>query len=272
MDELVEATIPERLRPWVTSMHGYRIDHARPGVHIGMPSGAVTLVLTFDEPLDLVGADGAPGRFDSVVAGLHSGPAHIHHDGRQHGIQLDLTPVGAAQLVGGPAAEVAGISVDLGALVGDLGRRLHERVSEAASWSDRFALVAGTLFADAEPRWEPRAEVAHAWRMLEGSRGRVSVRDVAREVGWSPRHLGEQFRREFGHAPKTTGRVLRFQESRRLVAAGRPLAEVAAECGFADQSHLNREWIALAGTSPTRWRREDELADVQDVGSVRGRA
>lgn len=95
-------------------------------------------------------------------------------------------------------------------------------------------------------------------------RGRVAVRDIASQVGWSPRHLGECFRAEYGHPPKTIARVLRFQESHRLVSAGLPLGRVAADCGFTDQSHLIREWHAFVGSAPTRWMQADELAFVQD--------
>ena len=52
--------------------------------------------------------------------------------------------------------------------------------------------------------------------------------------------------------PKAYARLLRFQRATEaLVAGGEPrLAEVAADCGYADQSHLNREFRALAGTTP----------------------
>src|SRR4051794_10256255 len=103
MAQLVEATLPGRLAPFVESMVGYRIAGARPGTHIGMPSDTLTLVISLDDPLDLVGADGREGRYDAMVAGLHTGPALIRHDGSQHGVQLDLTPAGAALLLGGPA-------------------------------------------------------------------------------------------------------------------------------------------------------------------------
>lgn len=260
MDEFVEARVPSGLRPFVASMVGYRVDGATPGTHVGMPSDTVTLVLALDAPLDLVGADGRRGLFDTVLAGLHAGPALIHHDGSQHGVQLALTPPGASLLLGGPVGEVAGTSVDLETLVGPSARRLHERLSASPRWEDRFALVTDALFARADPRWAPRAEVLHAWRVLRGSHGRAPVHAVAAEVGWSTRHLGEQFRAEFGQSPKTTARVLRFQESRRLIVAGVPLVDVATRCGFADQSHLNREWRALAGTSPTGWMHQDALA------------
>lgn len=264
MAEFVEARIPGHLRAFVESMTGYRICGARPGVHVGMPSGTVTLVLSLDAPLDLVGADGREGCFDTVIAGLHAAPAFIRHDGRQHGLQLALTPAGASLLLGGPPGELSGTSVDLGELVGPRARRLHERLSETPGWDARFSLVTQALFARSEPRWLPRPEVEHAWRLLRASRGRAPIREVASEVGWSARHLGERFRAEYGHPPKTTARVLRFQESHRLVAAGMPLAQVAVDCGLADQSHLNREWLAFVGSPPTRWLAGDELAFVQD--------
>jgi len=91
------------------------------------------------------------------------------------------------------------------------------------------------------------------------------VREVADAVGWSTRHLGEQFRAEYGIGVKTAARVSRFSRSAAMVRSGRvPLAEVAALCGYADQAHLSREWRELAGTTPSRWPREDELAFVQD--------
>lgn len=270
MAEFVSARLPAGLTPFVESMVGYRIAGACPGTHVGMPSGTITLVLSLDAPLDLVGADGRADRFDAVVAGLHAAPALIRHDGNQHGVQLDLTPTGAALLLGGPAAELSGTSVDLAELVGPAARRLHEQLSEAPDWGRRFMLVADALFAHRDVRWQPRPEVEHAWRVLGRSRGRASVRDVAGEVGWSTRHLGECFRAEYGLAPKTTARVLRFQESQRLIAARRPLADVAAVCGYYDQAHLTREWGALAGVPPTRWLREDELLFVQDEPAPAG--
>jgi AraC-like DNA-binding protein len=76
-------------------------------------------------------------------------------------------------------------------------------------------------------------------------------------------------RAECGLAPKDWQRIARFQASRRLMVAQRPLAEVAARCGYSDQSHLSREWVALAGCSPTTWLRE-EFPFVQDADVAQG--
>jgi len=48
----------------------------------------------------------------------------------------------------------------------------------------------------------------------------------------------------------------RLRLARRLILAGVALAETAASAGFADQSHLNRAFRKLMGTSPGRWARQ----------------
>ena len=42
-----------RLRPYVSTYTGYRIEGAAPGVHMGLPSKSLTFIVAFDEPLDV---------------------------------------------------------------------------------------------------------------------------------------------------------------------------------------------------------------------------
>ena len=100
-----------------------------------------------------------------------------------------------------------------------------------------------------------------AWslRRLTQADGRLAVGALAAEVGWSRRHLAASWRRDVGLGPKTVARVLRFERALRLVREGRALADVAYACGYADQSHLNREFRALAGATPR------EVSIVQDA-------
>src|SRR5699024_5739943 len=62
-------------------------------------------------------------------------------------------------------------------------------------------------------------------------------------------------------------RVLRFDRARRLISAqAGSLAEISAVCGYADQSHLNRDFRRLAETTPGRWLQEDPVARRGTVG------
>jgi transcriptional regulator GlxA family with amidase domain len=65
---------------------------------------------------------------------------------------------------------------------------------------------------------------------------------LADEVGWSRRHLSQRFSDEFGIGPMQAARLLRFGRARKLVVAGsRSLAEVAIDCGYADQASYRGE-------------------------------
>lgn len=110
-----------QLRPLVAGYSGYRVDGAEPGIHRGLPSRYLTIIVTLSGTVDLSALpDPAqpPASFTTLAGGLHARPALISHDGRQHGIQLHLTPLGARVLLGLPAGELAHTVVDLGTLLG----------------------------------------------------------------------------------------------------------------------------------------------------------
>ncbi len=255
----------ERLRPYVSWYTGYRQAGVEPAAHRGLPSPWLTMIVTLDEPLVMARHPDPrqpASTHDFLLGGLHTAPALVTHDGRQSGIQLALTPLGARALLGMPAAELASIDVEAADVLGRLAGEVRERVLAAPDWAGRFAVLeeflAGRVRAAQAPGGPlPRPEVSYAWDRLRRSRGAVSVTDLAAETGWSARHLAAQFRAETGLSPKAGARVIRFDLARRRLlrrqgAGGRVvLAELAAECGYYDQAHLARDFRDLAGCPPS---------------------
>lgn len=263
--------VSRALAPWVERVTGYRLSGFPPGVHVGLPSGTLTLVIPLDAPLTLSDRATPPSAYGSVLAGLSAGPTMIHHDGSQHGVQLALRPGGAQAFFGCRAAEIADGSFELSDVVGRDADCLREQLHDTDSWARRFELVerlllarlADTGTASSSLGQAPRGPVSEAWRLIRATRGTLAIREVAGRVGCSMRQLQRQFAAEFGLSPKTVAKVSRFERSVPLVAnAARPLAEVAARCGYTDQAHLTRDWRHLAGTSPARWRQEDPLGNA----------
>jgi AraC-like DNA-binding protein len=109
--------------------------------------------------------------------------------------------------------------------------------------------------------------IAWAWRVLHRRGGDVPVGALAAEIGWSRRHFAARFRAEIGLSPKVAARVLRLERARSLLARGEPAGLVAARSGYTDQSHLVREFRALAGCTPSRYLAEmdgEQVTFVQD--------
>jgi AraC-like DNA-binding protein len=265
----VGAPIHPALTPYVASLTAYDVDLGAPGVHRGLPSTTLTFVLPVGEPLD-VGWCGRPesrAHRWSTVSGLHAGPAEIHHGGTQVGVQLALTTAGARALLGLPAADLAGELLDLDDAAPAL-RDLPERLAACAPLA-RTAVVQRALLAALARHDAPatRAEVGRALARL--TRG-DTVQAVADDVGYSRRHLGTLVRQECGLTPQDLRRLGRFTKSRAQLGR-RPLAAVAQGCGYADQAHLTRDWVALAGCPPTTWLREEFpfLQDLDGTGGAR---
>jgi AraC-like DNA-binding protein len=84
----------------------------------------------------------------------------------------------------------------------------------------------------------------------------VSIRDMAKTCGLSLRSFHRQFRETYLVTPHTYVRQLRVRMScHALVFSRRPIAAVAAECGFSDQSHFTKEFRRIMGETPRSYRR-----------------
>lgn len=220
-----------------------------------VPFPGVPLILNLGAPWEVEGPAASPARLDSFMAGLHAAPAIVRAGAAGWAcIELRLTPLGAHRVLGLAMYELTNRtnrSVELEDLLPGA-RELTSRLREAESWAERFGLVESFLLrrlADASP---PAPEVEWSWHRLRRSGGRASIGGLAAELGWSHRRLIARFREQIGLAPKAAARVLRFD--RAVAALGSPralgLAEVATECGYFDQAHLNRDFRELAGTTP----------------------
>jgi uncharacterized glyoxalase superfamily protein PhnB/AraC-like DNA-binding protein len=215
------------LRGLVTPYHGYHHVDLDPGVHHGLPSRDLTVVIALDEPSDVgwMEDESSRGRHWVMTSGLHAGPALIRHRGSQHGIQFGFTPWGARVLLGMPAGAIARTMLPLAAVGWPMVDQMYDEVAGALSWEERFAVLDRLLLARAgrsEHTPMIRGELRWTWREIGRSGGRVRVDDLADALGWSRRYLSSQFGNEFGLGPKQAARVVRFQSARRSGPQGNP--------------------------------------------------
>ena len=82
------------------------------------------------------------------------------------------------------------------------------------------------------------------------SGGRSTISEIARQVGWSHKHLITKFKQQIGVTPHLAARLLRLSTVWRHLNDEQSWARIAAECGYADQAHLTREFRRFTGTTP----------------------
>jgi AraC-like DNA-binding protein len=260
------------LRGFVDRYVGYRLAGFSPGLHRGLPSRHMTFIASIGAPIDVVAQSNprqAPERYRCTLGGLQETHALIVDPGAQEGVAIELTPLGTRVLFGMPAREMWDTSLELADVVGGVGDELWERLQVADTWTERFAACDDVLRRLAVHA--PAAiELEVCWELLAASHGTVPIAALAAETGYSRQHLTRRFRDEFGLSPKRAGRVMRFERARQMLAiAGATVGQVAARCGYADQSHLTRDVAAFAGCTPSELLL-DHVPFVQDEAVIGG--
>jgi AraC-like DNA-binding protein len=113
---------------------------------------------------------------------------------------------------------------------------------------------AGGLRASPSRRVDVEA-VERAREYLDAERARVvGSTELETLTGLSRYDLARQFRLRFGTSPYRYLLMRRLEAARRQIHLDRPLAEVAADAGFADQAHFTRVFKAAVGLTPARYR------------------
>jgi transcriptional regulator GlxA family with amidase domain len=85
--------------------------------------------------------------------------------------------------------------------------------------------------------------------------GNVSLARLAQECGLSVSHFSRQFRRSVGEPPHRWLMRQRLEHAKVLLRdTPLSLAEIAATCGFCDQSHFTRCFRSAVGAGPGIWR------------------
>ncbi|HEY4065366.1 MAG TPA: AraC family transcriptional regulator [Burkholderiaceae bacterium] len=110
-----------------------------------------------------------------------------------------------------------------------------------------------------QPQFDPRRRHDIAQHIAARLGEHLSVAEMATHANLSTEHFSRLFRNTFGCTPHRHLVEQRLQRVCELMdATARPLAEIAGDTGFADQSHLTRSFKARFGEPPNAWRLRHE--------------
>jgi AraC-like DNA-binding protein len=151
------------------------------------------------------------------------------------------------------------------ALVNDF-RRLHTALERPTTRLEREERLAGWLAAVVDRSGTHRLTVGRARGdeqalrlaldyLRDHGRRNVGLDELAAAAGIGKFRLVRLVRDRTGLPPHSLQLAHWIRTARRLLEAGRSIAEVAAETGFADQSHLHRHFQRSLGLTPGEYQR-----------------
>lgn len=206
---------------------------------------------------------------------MPAGAAHSAHFGPEGARIVIVKPKNAAS----PVAAWLDRLVDLrgpgfGWLAWRLAAELQASDAAAPLAAEGFALelLAATT---REKRAERRNGRCTAWLSSaeEALRARIGecigLSELAAEIGVHPTYLARAFRARYGMSVGEYGRRLRLAwAATELAGTDTPVAVVARQTGFADQSHFTRLFKQHVGTTPARYRAETRPGRQSEVSAV----
>ena len=155
----------------------------------------------------------------------------------------------AAEPVLDPSPATAGLI----GLLDDIDEPLDELAAAAAATAVADALEAAAGRPAAGGPVATAAVAAVREHLAAHPAAETRAAELERIAGIDRWAIARQFRRAFGTSPDRYRRMRRLAAARDAIAAGAPLAAVAAETGFADQSHMTRHFTRAYGLTPGRW-------------------
>jgi AraC-like DNA-binding protein len=191
------------------------------------------------------------------VSGPHFRPIVTASGRRSWLCFAELTTEGAYRALEISPSELLDCVVPLEDVLGVEARQLTAQVQEAAGARQRLELLAALLVGRAAGRagWDP--VVDHALHRINSLARAPSVESLAREVGWSRKHLHRRLVQLTGFGPSRWLQLTRFRASLLMLhqQSTPSLAHVAHTLEYADQAHFSREFRELADMTPTEYLR-----------------
>jgi AraC-like DNA-binding protein len=231
------------------------------------PDGCPELIFHLGDPFQRIDAAGrAVSQQRAVFVGQIDGPFAVRPTGRAAIFAVRFRPAGAAAFFREPARTLTNLSTPLDALWRRDAGELTERIAGAAGDAERVAVVENAL----ELRLAPTrftSLAAAAERRITAAGGAVRVEEIADELAAGARTLERAFGECVGVGAKTLARIVRFRAALRTLESERApsFVAVAIDHGYADQSHLVRDFRDFTGEPPTRWLAVDRpMADHFD--------
>lgn len=255
--EVASLDVPRSLAPYVLKIEGYAEREMAPISRTELPSCSVPLILVIEDAFVVHDSTGGANRAmeSGFVAGLHKSPVRVDSAGRAAAIQVDLTPLGARRLLRIDMVHLTDRVVDLEDLLAQRTGRLMSDLRQTDRWTVRFQKVRQFLEQHLLTQGHDDPRLHLACQLVHGSRGTLRVERLATRLEMSRKHLNHLFKTHIGLSPREYIRIDRFSRVMRDLTArhgqgDRRLADLALSCGYADQSHFNRDFKVFSGATP----------------------
>lgn len=187
---------------------------------------------------DCVGLDIVEGYYQIIF--VHLNPLGIHHLLRRHTNDLVNQIIPFEELV--PSVTP-----------------VLQRMAEVKGFEEKIKIVEPFLIQNFEKSRYKESDMDTAIHLINQSQGNIKVKNIQQQCKVSERTLERKFREQLGFSPKEYARIIRFKNMMQymLLHPKTAWAELAYHFGYADQSHLSKDFQYFAAVNPEKFMEND---------------
>jgi AraC-like DNA-binding protein len=228
---------------------------------IAAPNGCSKLIIPYENSIVSV----ADGRIQlsheqrMYFVGNRDSATLIRSSAHKTGfIAIEFRPHGAFPIFGVPMSETSNRLWETDCVFGQWSRDVQEKVNNAEHVDQKVAYIQDRLSLLQRKNRREAPLVDYCVRTLRSANGRVSIRELVQQTGFSRRYVNKLFQQHVGLSPKILAEIFRFQSFYRKWAEGLSFDLFKAELydHYYDQAHFTKEFRKMTGHSPQKFIRE----------------
>lgn len=149
-------------------------------------------------------------------------------------------------------------AIDMKVLLSDF-HEIEEQLCDADSFQKRYAVMMNYLERKINIDDGIQKLLHYCIKRIIITDGNVSINSLEQETGYSTRYIRQLFDAYVGHSPKTLANIIRMQKTLQYLwkNPSANLGETAFIFGFADQSHMNRDFKKFLNTTSGMIKEDD---------------
>jgi AraC-like DNA-binding protein len=251
------------LRPYIESLWILESPTGLPvtAKSIAAPNGCSKLIIPYEN--DIVSV--ADGRIQVSYAqrmyfvGNRDSATLIRAGAKKTGfIAIEFRPHGAFPIFGVPMSETFNQRLDTDHVFDRWSREVQETLNQLKCVDEKVCSIQNRLTRLLRRNGREDPVVTYCVRTLRSADGRIPVKELERQTGYSRRYLERLFRQHVGLPPKVLAEIFRFQSFYRKWADGLSFGEFKADLydHYYDQAHFTKEFRKMTGHSPQKFIRD----------------
>jgi AraC-like DNA-binding protein len=258
--KLTFVTPEPELQPYIESLWVFESPSGFPAADssIAAPNGCAKLIIPYENSLVSVagGRSQVSREHGLYFVGNRDDPVLLASSSRKTGfVAIEFRPHGAFPIFGVSMAETFNGLWEADLLFARWGRSVRDALGNLEKMDRKVAVIQDQLIRLLRKNVRRNRVIEFCVQSLKTADGRIPVRDLVEQTGYSRRYLDLLFQQHVGLSPKVLAGIFRFQKFYRKWAQGQSFDLIKNDLyeDYYDQSHFAKEFRKMTGYSPRRF-------------------